>query len=99
MEWMTPTAHEDDPRPLEEQLPPQVVATPADALPGPTEEICWWRPGWNDVARHVGWRWVLLAPALGLILIYAVTWYVPIPSQVMWIWEIKLLIFVVGIAV
>lgn len=27
------------------------------------EPIRWWRPGWNDVVRHVGVGWLLLAGA------------------------------------
>lgn len=90
--------HDEDARPLEAQIPPDMSATPADVRVRPDEEICWWRPGWEDVARHVGWRWVLLSPAIGLVLLYVGTWYVPLPRGVMWMLEIKLLVFVVAIA-
>jgi hypothetical protein len=50
-------------------LPPEVVATPGHVRPGPSGEITWWRPGWGDMWRHVGWRWVFLLPTLLFLLL------------------------------
>jgi len=27
----------------------------------------WWRPTWQDMLRHVGWRWIFALPALGVV--------------------------------
>lgn len=52
-------------RPLEEQLPPEVGASPASmARRDGSAAPCWWRPGWRDVWAYVGWRWLLLLPLL-----------------------------------
>src|SRR5262245_48842847 len=59
---------------LERQLPPTMHATPADVRPGPDDEIRWWRPGWHDVVEYVGWRWLLIIPAIGLIALILVSW-------------------------
>lgn len=48
-------------------LPPPNVATPSDVRVA-AEEIEWWRPGWRDGWRFVGWRWVFLLPS-GLLLL------------------------------
>lgn len=56
-------------RPLEEQLPPEILATPSH-MPAHAEiEPAWWRPGWADGAKYVGWRWIFLTPALGLLVL------------------------------
>jgi hypothetical protein len=64
----------DDPAPLEARPPPTIHATPADVRPSvdpdaDPERITWWRPSWRDAARHVGWRWVFLLPAVALVLL------------------------------
>ncbi|MBI4719555.1 MAG: hypothetical protein HY763_17295 [Planctomycetes bacterium] len=48
-------------------VPPPVFATPLDVAAGGESAPTWWQPGWHDIARFVGWRWVLLAPALGVV--------------------------------
>jgi hypothetical protein len=63
-------------------LPPDVIATPSEVAGAPRNlgaagtggatgeaEVRWWRPGWQDGWRFVGWRWVLLAPSLLLLLL------------------------------
>ncbi|MEW6250907.1 MAG: hypothetical protein AB1716_09690 [Planctomycetota bacterium] len=52
-----------------EVLPPEVVASPSHIRRGGTQRITWWRPGWRDTWRYVGWRWILLAPMLLLFAI------------------------------
>ena len=58
-------------------VPPEVVATPDQVRRGPQEELEWWRPGWSTTWQYVGWRWILLIPALGLVLFALVPlrWY------------------------
>jgi predicted RNA-binding Zn-ribbon protein involved in translation (DUF1610 family) len=58
---------QDHEQPLEAQVPPAVVATPSELRAGPDDAIRWWRPGWNDAVQFVGWRWLLLSPALILL--------------------------------
>jgi hypothetical protein len=59
-------------------LPPSIVASPNEVPGGRSgqgrsatgeEQVCWWRPGWQDAWRFVGWRWVLLAPSALLLLL------------------------------
>jgi hypothetical protein len=53
---------------LDVQPAPQGAVRPADATI--LGEVPWWRPGTTDVARAIGWRWLILAPALatGIVL-------------------------------
>ncbi|MFO0974303.1 MAG: hypothetical protein U1A27_12820 [Phycisphaerae bacterium] len=62
-----------DERPLEQRVPEPIVATPRDlpAAPDDGGEPPWWRPTIRDLAAHLGWRWVLLAPIAGLVLFAA----------------------------
>lgn len=85
--------------PLHPSVPPSVVATPHDVVPFAEGEIRWWRPSCGEVCRKVGWRWLLLTPALGLILLWVATWYLLIPDAVFYMLEIKLLIFCAAIAI
>jgi hypothetical protein len=59
--------------------------------------IRWWRPGWTDALRFVGWRWILLAPsALLLLLLWpGLRWL----SPVLVILGAKLLLFTGAVAV
>ena len=59
-------------------VPPPVVGSPVDmpaapdrpdvhpALSSVLGDVPWWRPGTLDVLRVLGWRWVLMAPALAV---------------------------------
>ena len=58
-------------RPLHEQVPPEPAASPVH-LQAVGQEIRWWRPGWRDALRYMGWRWVLLLPAAGVIVMLVV---------------------------
>ena len=55
-------------------IPPAVLATPSQVVAHPGEPIRWWRPGWRDCVRYVGYRWVFLAPAAALLLV--IVWFV-----------------------
>jgi len=75
---MSPKAKEDDSSlPLERMVPPPIVATPSQMKLGSEDDPTWWQPGWHDVKRFVGWRWVLLAPAVLCVLAIAGGWYFP----------------------
>lgn len=85
-------------RPLEQTAPPPVFATPADVAPAGDEEIRWWRPGWGDVWRQVGWRWVLLTPALAMIAVWLFFRRSPLPPFFVLLVQGKIAIFVGAIA-
>ena len=62
------TQSENNSLPLEEQLPQNPIACPSDMPdPNPDDDISWWKPGWNDVWKHVGYRWIYLTPATVLM--------------------------------
>jgi hypothetical protein len=60
-------------------MPPRIVGSPVDLPQQPTDalrpdfatmfdgEVPWWRPGATDVAKALGWRWLILAPLLLVI--------------------------------
>ncbi|MEP0845216.1 MAG: hypothetical protein HRF50_00185 [Phycisphaerae bacterium] len=77
-------------------LPPTVLSTPNEIRVRPGEEIEWWQPGWNDVVRHVGWRWVFLLPSLALLALGA--WFWRWPNLGIWVAEAQLLLFTGAIA-
>ncbi len=56
-------------------LPPRVVGSPSAMKFLPQEKIHWWKPGWSDMRKHVGWRWVFLFPAPLLL----INLFVPLP--------------------
>ncbi len=68
---------EQSQRPLDEARPTAVLATPSQLSPTVHEDIRWWRPGWEDMRRYVGWRWVFLSPALLLLLCAIPAWRWP----------------------
>jgi len=63
--------------PLEKAVPPEIVATPAAMKLATDDEPTWWQPGWEDVVQFVGWRWLLLAPAIVCVLVFAGGWFYP----------------------
>ena len=85
-------------RPLEQQVPPTVLATPSHVPRQPGEEITWWRPGWRDTWRYVGYRWIFLTPALGLIILAVPLLRWPSVFSPFFVLEAKLFVFVVAIA-
>ena len=53
--------------PNEKGLPPESLGAAADVVPGPGAEDLWWKPGWKDLVRAGGWRWILMIPAVGVL--------------------------------
>jgi hypothetical protein len=91
-------------------IPPAIHATAAD-VPEPIDALrpdnwtifsgdtVWWRPGWAEIARAIGWWWFALVPsalgAIGLIagMVFAFQRHFPIEMA------IKLAFFLAAIAI
>src|SRR5438045_947277 len=81
-------------------LPPEILATPSDLRAGGEEEIQWWTPDWRERLSHVGWRWVLIVPAVGLaVLGLALLVYMPRRTFGFVAIELKLVKLVIAICV
>ncbi|TWT46136.1 hypothetical protein RAS1_25840 [Phycisphaerae bacterium RAS1] len=89
----------DDPRPIEEQLPPDVGASPAHMPRRGEGSLRWWRPGWHDVHAYVGWRWVLLAPLLLCLLMFIAALFQRGLRGLLLLLGLKLFLFAGGVAV
>ena len=90
---------EESARPLEERLPPATLASPSELKEQPGEGITWWRPGWADAWRYVGYRWIFLLPAIGLLVLLVLSLFFPIFFGVFWVVGLKLCVFAGAIAV
>lgn len=77
-------------------LPPTVVATPSALHALAKEEIRWWRPGFADSWRYVGWRWVLLLPSLLVVAFFIWPTWIMAPFFTVYIY---VFVFMVAIAV
>jgi predicted RNA-binding Zn-ribbon protein involved in translation (DUF1610 family) len=84
--------------PLEEALPPNIVATPSEVRQSAGEEISWWQPGWHDSVQYVGWRWLFLAPAIVLLAMLVGAFFFPPLRFILLIFGAKLLIFIGAVA-
>jgi predicted RNA-binding Zn-ribbon protein involved in translation (DUF1610 family) len=89
----------DEGTPLEAQLPPEIVATPADVRAEPSEALTWWTPGWRDMIGHVGYRWIFLIPALALILGLVAVLFIPGLGPAIFVVGFKLLVFAGAVAI
>ena len=72
-------------------------ASPVDVSPGPDAVDRWWRPGWKDTLRHLGWRWVLLLPALGVLGFLAAGLFYP--HLFFWFWWIGIKWTILALAI
>lgn len=85
--------------PLESQVPPSVVATPSDVGAAPWEDVEWWQPTWADAVRYVGWRWVLLSPALLVLGLLGLGIWRASYLQLFWAGGAHLTVFMIAVAV
>jgi len=76
-------------------IPPESLASPGEMEWG--DDITWWKPGFFETARLMGWRWVLVLPMVGLIVILALAPMDPVIWQMMWVGGIKLLVIIVSL--
>jgi len=91
-----PDEHEDVP--LEARVPPTVLATPSDLRVGSDEPVTWWTPSWHAASQHIGYRWIYLLPAAGLLLLLVAAVFMPGLRTIVFVLEIKLLMAAGAIA-
>jgi len=58
----------------------------------------WYRPGWGETARLLGWRWIYFLPALGLIALVLIVPFNFMRLQFLFAWW-KLIVFTVAIPI
>ncbi len=95
-------------------LPPRIYASPVDLPPQPDDaltpefvlmfegaEVPFWRPGVPDILRSIGWKWLLLLPAVGFMVAYpaALAFAGRAAGAGGWVHGFKLWLFAVGVAV
>jgi hypothetical protein len=65
----------------------------------PTEEVTqWYRPSWQDGLRYIGYRWIYLTPAVGLVILGVAVMFRPDMAGLVIRVGYKLITVVVGIA-
>jgi hypothetical protein len=94
-----PTPPPEERRPLEAQLPPEIVATPAELRVRADEPLTWWTPGWRAVAGHVGYRWIFLLPALVVLLLLVGAVFMPVIGLAIFVAGFKFLLFAGAVAI
>jgi hypothetical protein len=46
----------------------EVLASPGDLAADPDGKLPFWKPGWGEIARRLGWSWLFVGPAVALII-------------------------------
>jgi len=62
-------------RPLEQQVPSPTVGIPTDMAFDPAAPF--WRPSGVDLFKHLGWRNIFFAPAVGLLALVVACFFEP----------------------
>src|ERR1043166_4958892 len=83
--------------PLERQVPPEPVGSPAQVPPHVDGEM-WYLPGWFETARLLGWRWICFVPLIGLFLFFLVIPFQPWVLGYVLAWW-KLIVFAIAIPI
>src|SRR5437762_828208 len=76
-------------------VPPDNLASPGEMEWG--EHVTWWRPGFAESLKYLGWRWLLLLPAIALIVILVMSPFNPLLWRLLFIGGGKLLVLIVGL--
>jgi hypothetical protein len=76
-------------------VPPENLASPVEMDWG--DDVTWWKPGYLEIAKLMGWRWLLVLPVVALIVLLALAPMDPIIWQMMWIGGIKLLVIIISL--
>lgn len=92
MDQMPPQPHRDGPI----DLPPTPDASPSELSPSFADDVPFWMPGWSDVAKQLGWRWLLLMPAVVLVAACVLLLAAAVLLPGLWLWQWVQLIFVGG---
>jgi hypothetical protein len=78
-------------------VPPTTSGSPTEmSHPAFTKDVPFWRPGWGDILKHMGWRWLLLLPGVAVLGIFAVVPWQPALLQFLLLGGGKLAIIFVG---
>src|SRR2546430_2107206 len=56
------------------EIPAEPVASPSTMPPGEAD-MQWWKPGWRDLVKHVGWKWLLALPAVAIAALIFVAFF------------------------
>src|SRR5436190_16814904 len=85
----------DDPRrPLVERVPPPNVASPSELRPRDPRDLRWYKPGFEETLKLMGWRWIFFLPAAAMVLVLFVLPRQLLFSQLIFVWWKILLIAV-----
>jgi hypothetical protein len=76
-------------------VPPENLASPGEMEWG--DDVTWWRPGFAESMKHLGWRWLLLVPAIALLIVLALIPFNPVLWQILFMGGAKLLVLVVAL--
>src|SRR4051794_19475714 len=80
-------------------VPPTVIASPSEAPWLHDPDIVFWRPSFSDMARYVGWRWVLLFPLVLLLFLIVMIPFRFELIQLLFIGGGKLAIFAIALPI
>jgi len=81
------------------EIPHESLGTAVEVAPGPEAEDVWWTPGWKDLARAVGWRWILVVPAVGVVALCVLALMNPRYLGGLWWLGVKGMIYALAIPV
>ena len=78
---------------IEEVAPPPSAASPCQLNAMPAEEVPFWLPSWQETAKQLGWRWILVLPAVAVVGLIAAGFFVDHRLwTLLWYLGIKLLV-------
>ncbi|HZL35728.1 MAG TPA: hypothetical protein VFC78_10500 [Tepidisphaeraceae bacterium] len=94
-----PTPISRPPSGIERVVSPQVGASRCDVNSGAEKDAPFWMPSWRQSLSHLGWRWILLLPAVGVIGVLVGGAFWPALWAPLWWIGWKLLIMLLAIPV
>jgi hypothetical protein len=81
------------------EIPAESLGAAVEVAPGPGVEDVWWKPGWKDLMRAVGWHWVFVLPAAGVVGLFGFALLRPRYMGVLWWLGLKGIIWALAIPV
>jgi hypothetical protein len=86
----------EDRRPLVERIPPTNVASPSELRPRDPNDVRWYKPGFEETLKLMGWRWIFFLPGAALLLlIFFTPRYIWFSQLIVVYW--KLIVIAVGL--